>query len=409
MDKTRPLDGIRIVDWTSRQQGPAASVMLGDLGAEVIKIEAKDGGDPTRGIKITGSIPMAELGHGRNFYFEANNYNKKSIAVDLKSPEGKAIVYRLVERSDIFMENTRQSVVKKLGMDYETLCTHNPRIVYVSATAYGSKGPDADKPGLDYSIQGRSGLMLSVGEPDMPPVYTQIGLADQIGAIMVAYAAVVGLLTRDRLGVSQKIEASLLGSLMTAMTLNISRKLLAGEEFPRISRSATRNPLWNHYKCGDGKWICFSMGGQSDLYWHDFCEAIGAQELEHDPRFQNLQKRAEHGQELISILDDILLTKPRDEWVNLLNKKDLLFDVVSTISDLVVDPQVLANEYVVDFDHPVLGRVKKLGSPIKLSRTPAYTSSAAPDLGQHTEQVLKEICGYSEDDVAALKMKGVIP
>src|SRR5215510_10717470 len=186
----KPLDGIRILDWTIWQQGPVATMMLGDLGADVIKIEERVGGDPGRGVmSIAGT---ATGGEGkRNYYFEANNRHKKSLALDLKKPEGKEIIYRLVEKSDVFAQNFRKGVAAKLGLDYQTLSRYNPKLIYASATGYGPNGPDAGEPSFDYMGLARSGIMNAVGEPNMEPLSITGGIADQMGAIMLAHGIVV--------------------------------------------------------------------------------------------------------------------------------------------------------------------------------------------------------------------------
>lgn len=403
----KPLDGIRILDWTIWQQGPVATMMLGDLGAEVIKIEERVGGDPGRGVmSIAGT---ATGGEGkRNYYFEANNRHKKSLALDLKKPEGKNILYRLVEKSDVFAQNFRKGVAAKLGLDYQTLSRYNPKLIYASATGYGPTGPDAGEPSFDYMGLARSGIMTAVGEPDMVPQNITGGIADQMGAIMLSHGIVVALLARERLGIGQEVDTSHLGSMMALQGLNLACRLTLGKEFKRFYRTQAVNPLWNHYKCKDDKWICFAMP-QADRYWSDFCKALGISELEKDLRFATMKVRGKNCEELIAILDKVFASKPRDAWLPILKAGgDFIYTIVNSINDLPEDSQMVANDYVVEYDHPAWGTTKVVGSPLILSKTPADPKAPAPEFGEHTEQLLIDLLGYSWDDVAKLKEEEVI-
>lgn len=403
----KPLDGIRILDWTIWQQGPVATMMLGDLGADVIKIEERVGGDPGRGVMSIAGTATGGAGK-RNYYFEANNRHKKSIALDLKKSEGKEILYRLVEKSDVFAQNFRKGVAAKLGLDYQTLSRYNPKLIYASATGYGPKGPDAGEPSFDYMGLARSGIMTAVGEPDMVPQNITGGIADQMGAIMLAHGIVVALLARERLGIGQEVDTSHLGSMMALQGLNLACRLTLGKEFKRFYRTQAVNPLWNHYKCQDDKWICFAMP-QADRYWSDFCNALGIAELEKDSRFTTMKVRGKNCEELIAILDKVFAAKPRDAWLPILKAGgDFIYTIVNSINDLPEDSQMLANNYVVDYDHPAWGSTKVVGSPLILSKTPADPKAPAPEFGEHTEQLLIDVLGYSWEDVAKLKESEVI-
>ncbi|MCX8072133.1 MAG: CoA transferase [Candidatus Binatia bacterium] len=400
-----PLEGVRVIDWTIWQQGPVASVMLGDLGAEVIKIEQRESGDPGRGILKMSGIDLSDR---PNFYFEANNRNKLGIAIDLKKPEGREIVYRLVEKSDVFVQNFRLGVAERLGLGYEDLAQRNPRLIYACATGYGPRGPEAEDPSFDQMGLARSGFMYAVGEPDMPPLQVAGGIADQMGAIMLAYGILAALLARERFGVGQKVDASHLGSMIWLQGLSVSSRAMMGFAIPRLPRKYAANPLWNHYRCQDGLWICLGML-QPDRYWADFVRALGHPELATDPRFVDLRARAAHAAEAVDLLDRIFATRPRAEWVEILRKGgDFIFTVVNTVDDLPDDPQVVANDYIVPFDHPRFGPTKVVGLPVQLSATPGSIRLPAPEFGQHTEQVLIDLLGYTWDEVAALKEREVI-
>ena len=401
---TLPLEGIRVIDWTIWQQGPVATMMLGDLGAEIIKLEERVGGDPGRGVM---QIAGAKTG-ARNYYFEANNRHKKSVTLDLKKPEAKEIVYKLIEKSDVFVQNYRKGVAARLGLDYATLSKYNPKLIYASATGYGPQGPDSEEPSFDYMGLARSGIMTAAGEPDMEPMNVTGGIADQMGAIMLAHGITVALLARERLGVGQEVDTSHLGSMMALQGLNLACRLTLGKEFKRFYRTKAVNPLWNHYKCADDKWICLAMP-QADRYWSDFCKTLGIPELGKDPRYENMKVRGRNSEEIIAIVDKIFASKPRDEWMSILKEGgDFIYTFVNNITDLPDDPQMHVNDYIVDYEHPTWGESQIVGSPLILSKTPADPRAPAPEFGEHTEQVLVEILGYSWEEVEKLRESEVL-
>jgi len=399
-----PLEGIRILDWTQWQMGTVATAMMADLGANVIHIENRVNGDAGRWL----NVPDWNVSHGKNAYFEVNNRGKKSITVDLQKDKGKEVIYRLTKNSDVFVHNFRQGVPERLKVDYDTLCQYNPKIIYAAVSGYGPNGPESREPSFDYLGQARSGIMTMVGEPNMPPLLVQLGITDQMGAIMTGYGILAALLARERYGIGQKVDSSHLGSMIALQGLGISRWLFKQEEEQRVSRKEAANPLWNHYKCKDDRWITLSML-QSDRQWPLVCKALGIEHLKDDPKFENAQTRTVHCSELISILDEIFITKSTSEWMRILKEAgDIICTPVQTISELVNDPQVLANNYVIDANHEVLGSLKVVGIPIQLSKTPGEVKCEAPEFGQHTEEVLIEIGGYSWEEVTQLRDEGVI-
>ncbi|MBI3249845.1 MAG: CoA transferase [Deltaproteobacteria bacterium] len=403
----KPLEGIRVLDWTIWQQGPVSTMMLGDLGAEVIKIEDRVSGDPGRGIMSIGGAATGTAGN-RNYYFETNNRHKKSITLDLKRTEGKEIVYKLAEKSDVFVQNFRKGVAGRLGLDYQALSRYNPKLIYASATGYGPDGPDSGEPSFDYMGLARSGIMNAVGEPDMDPLSITGGIADQMGAIMLAYGVMTALLARERYGIGQEVDGSHLGSMMALQGLNLASRLTLGKEFRRAYRTKVPNPLWNHYKCGDGKWICLAMI-QADRYWPDFCKTLNIQHLEKDPKFATMTIRGKNSAEIIAVIDQVFASKPREEWMQLLKQGgDFIYTIVNTVNDLPDDPQMLANDYVVEYDHPSWGPSKVVGVPVRLSKTPGDPRGVAPEFGEHTEQVLIDLLGYSWEDIGRLKEQEVI-
>jgi crotonobetainyl-CoA:carnitine CoA-transferase CaiB-like acyl-CoA transferase len=400
-----PLDGIRVIDWTIWQQGPVASAMLADLGAEVIKIEDRVEGDPGRGIVRMSGVDTTNR---PNFYFEANNRNKKSITLDLKKDAAREIVHALVERSDVFVQNFRKGVAERLGLGYAALRARNSRLIYATASGYGPEGPESGDPSFDQLGLARSGIMLAAGEPEMPPLAIAGGIADQMGAIMLAYGVLAALLARERFGVGQQVDASHLGSMTMLQGLSVSAKLMMGFALPRTARARAGNPLWNHYRCGDGRWLCLGML-QPDRYWADFCKALGRAELASDERFVDLRARARNSEAAVAALDAAFASRPRDEWVRILRDGgDFIFTVINSVDELPDDPQVLANDYVVEFDHPQHGPTRMLGIPVRLSETPGAIRRQAPEFGEHTEEVLNGLLGYDWERISELRRAEVI-
>ncbi|MFQ5825790.1 MAG: CaiB/BaiF CoA transferase family protein [Dehalococcoidia bacterium] len=401
-----PLEGIRVVDWTILQQGPVAASMLGDLGAEVIKIEQRVTGDPARGFTNIMGLPATALAK-RNFYFETNNRNKKGMTLDLKKERAREVVYRLVEKSDVFVQNFRKGVAERLGLGYETLSRYNPKLIYATASGYGPEGPESTRPSIDPAGLARAGMMEVLAPLGMPPQYPPGGLADQMGAVMLAYGVLAALVARERQGVGQRVDASHIASVMWLESMAVHQYLITGKEAPKWNRQRSGNPLHNAYRCADGKWLFMGLL-QPDRYWPQFCQALGISELEQDPPFATTENRRDHREELIAILDERFATRTSSEWFShLSNFPDLIFEVVSGIPDLPHDPQVIANDYIVEVEHPTEGPTKMLGVPVKFSQTPGRVG-LVPEFGQHTEEVLLDICGYSWEEIAELKEQEVI-
>ncbi len=400
------LDGIRVIDWTIFQQGPVCTAMLADLGADVIKIEHRVEGDPARGLmKMIGALVGGDV--GRNPYYENNNRGKRCITLDLRKEEGKKILLQLVEKSDVFVHNFRMGVAERIGLDYETLCKHNPKLIYAHASGWGPKGPDANNPSADYTGVARSGLMSVAGEPDMPPQMVQAGMADQMGATMTAYGILAALIARERHGIGQKVDASLLGSMMHLLGTTITMSCMSKIPSMRVARKKAGNPMWNHYKCKDDQWVALAHL-QPDKFWPNLCKAMKIQHLEKDSRFDSMDKRTTHAAELIEIFDEVFASKPRDKWIKALKKNGCIYAPVNTIADLEKDPQAIANEYITEFDHPTMGKIKEAGFPVTFSKTPASIMREAPEFGQHTEEVLIEILDYSWEELSKLREAEII-
>jgi len=401
-----PLEGYRVLDWTVFHLGPVASMMLGDLGAEVIKIEARGSGDPTR--DFMKQVELATGVAGPNSTFDYPNRNKRSLAVDLRRPEGREIIYKLVEKSDVFLHNHREGVAARRGLDYAALSKHNPKLIYASASGWGPKGPDAEKQSFDYTGLAKSGIMNMIGDPGAPPQNIQGAIGDQTGAIITAYGVVVALLTRERTGIGQEVNTSLLSGLIWLQGLAVSMYLDLGVATPRWARASSQNPLWNHYQCKDDKWIALAHL-QPDRHWPVLCKAMGIENLEKDQRFHNVLSRGQHGAELIAVMDKVFATKTREEWRRIFTEAgDIIFENVNTIHEVANDPQTLANDYITDFQHPARGAIKVVAPPVQFSKTPASMQRKAPELGEHTEEILIGLLGYSHDDVIKLKDQEVI-
>jgi CoA:oxalate CoA-transferase len=402
-----PLEGIHAIEWAQAANGPMIGVQLGWMGADVIKVEERGVGDMTRGATELGGVPMALRG-GANLNHEDANRNKRSITLDLKKKEGKALLYKLIEKADIFFTNYNKTTATKLGLDYATLSRYNPRIIYCSNSGFGSKGPDKDKRCFDPLGQARSGLMASFGDPDGDPSLIVGFACDILGATVATYGILAALVARERLGIGQEIDTSILASGMWLNQSNLSAALWLGRNRKKWSRFTSNNPLTNHYKCKDGKWIELSEV-QSDRFWHEFCQIMGIEALEHDPLFADSRKRAENRVEAVRKLDEVFVTKTRQEWMRLYEERGVRFAYtpLNECNEVAADPQVIANDYIIDAEHPVLGKVKLVNFPIQFSKTPAQSKSSAPECGQHTEEVLLEN-GYSWEQIAELKSQEII-
>ena len=401
-----PLEGILVLDWTIWQQGPVCSSMLGDMGADVIKIEQAGTGDPGRWLLAAGGHSAEDR---PNWYFEANNRNKRSMTLDLKQPEAVDVVHALAAKADVFVQNFRKGVSDRLGIGYEDLRKVNSKLIYASATGYGKEGDESAEPSFDHLGLARSGIMNAAGEPGMPPLAIAGGVADQMGAIMLAYGIMTALLARERHGMGQEVNASHLGSMTFLQGLSVSMKTMAGIAMPRSFRHKAYNPLWNHYRCADDLWIALAML-QPDRYWTDFTRIIGRPELAEDPRFDVMANRSANTEDCVAMLDEIFATRPRKEWLQRIQEDgaDLIYTIVNSVDDLPTDPQVLANDYVTEVDHPQHGPIGMVGIPVALSETPGSIRRVAPELGAHTEEVLVDVLGWDWDRIGALREKKVI-
>jgi crotonobetainyl-CoA:carnitine CoA-transferase CaiB-like acyl-CoA transferase len=385
------------------QQGPVAGTKLADLGADVIKVEPKEG-DPARGFMRLIGATVGLKGH--NYYFESNNRNKRSIALDLKSAQGKEIFLKLVDTADVFLTNMSIDAPIKIGIGPEDLLKRNPRLIYAHSSGWGRKGPDAGDLSFDYTGIARSGFMMCAGEKGSPPSQILPGMGDQIGGLMLAWAVTAALYAREKTGKGQLVDTSLMGSIIALAGLILDAPAMLGQEYPRESRAEAGNPMYNHYRCRDEKWIAVAHL-QPDRYWPVFCKAMGITQLEHDPRFNSVEARGANSKELIAVLDQRFVAETREEWLDRLKKEGCICTPVQSLSEVTRDPQALANDYFIDVQHPDAGRIRQVGFPWDFSETPASWRKEAPKLGQHTAEILSDL-GYSQQEIRRLRESGVI-
>ena len=401
----QPLEGIRVLDCGIYHAGPGGLAVLGELGAEVIKIEQPGTGDPVRAVKKIGSISF-EIPGDRSIFCEGANRNKKSITIDLRNKKGQEILYRLVKKSDVFLTNMRPQAVEALNITYPKLRQINPMLIYAVVSAFGPKGPDVDRGGFDYEGQARSGFMYSIGEVGMPPLVCQFGIVDQATAIMASHQIITALYMRERYGEGQEVHVSMLGTAIYLLYFNVLMAQMGGFEAPRHKRSS-EHPMRNYYQCGDGRWLMITLT-PPDRHWAPLCQALNRTELENDPRFDTDAKRLANAEELVALFDEIFATRPRDEWLEIFGEYDLFCSGVNSVMELPDDPQVIENGYMVDFEHPTVGKIKIPGYPVHFSETWAGTTRAAPELGEHTEELLTGLGGYSKKEIGQLRKEGVI-
>jgi CoA:oxalate CoA-transferase len=397
-----PLAGVRIVEITMFQQGPIAGTRLGDLGADVIKVEPKEG-DPARGfMRLIGATAGLK---GHNYYFESNNRNKRSVALDLKTSQGKEIFLKMIDKADVFLTNMSIDAPIKMGLGPDELMKRNPRLIYAHSSGWGRKGPDARDLSFDYTGIARSGFMMCAGEAGSPPGQMLPGLGDEMGGLVLAWAVTAALYSREKTGKGQLVDTSLMGSIIALAGLILDASAMLGQEFPRDSRALAGNPMYNHYRCRDDKWIAVAHL-QPDRYWPIFCRALDISHLEQDPKFNSIEARGKNRGELISILDERFATKTRDEWLEHLKKEGCIATPIQSAIEVCQDPQAIANNYFIEADHPALGRLRQVGFPWDFSGTPASWRREAPQLGQHNEEILLEL-GYTKDAIKQLKDSGI--
>jgi len=400
------LEGVRVIDLTMWFQGPVAGQHLADLGAEVIHFESTKGGDLARGVRSIRALPIGDW----NQYFLVINRNKKSMAVDLNKPEGRAIMHKLVEQSDVFLTNLSAKALEKWECGYELLAKKNPRLIYAMGSGYGPYGR-ITKPSFDLTVQALTGIMSRLGEPGQPPIYLGMGSGDAMGGMMAALAIMLALYAQQRTGKGQFLDASLYGAQLFMAAPTLQGYLATGDSrySKQQSRRSARNALWNTYQAKD-KWLVVCAHDDDDgAEWALFSSAIGADALAGDARFATASDRAKRAHDLVSALDEVFRHRNAESWVERLRANDIACSVIANLEDLENDPQTWANHYLMKTHCEEVDReVSIRGMPVTFEKTPGEVQSLGPVLGQDTELILTETLGYTWDDVGTLKAAGAI-
>jgi len=401
-----PLEGIRMVEYGVFHAGPGAGGILGDMGADVIKVE-NFSGDPMRQWERTGAYTFG-LPDGNSAMFVSTNRNKRSICIgDITKGKGKEILHRLVEGSDVFLTNLRKSTKPKLGIDYATLSKINPMIVHVNVSGYGPEGPLADHGAFDPLGQARSGVSYITGSEQ--PTLLQIGVIDQMTAIVASYSIILGLLVRELRGFGQELHTSLYSASMWLTHPNFILKSLLNIDAGVKWKREQHPPGRNLFKCKDGKWIISCVHGE-DKSWAKLCEAVGRQDLITDERFATPEAWDVHVSDAVKIFDEIFLQKTARQWEELFVSKGLFFCTAQRVEEVFSDPQALASDYIneIEYPDPRIGKVKIPGFPIHLNKCARpRTRSFGPKAGADTDGVLADI-GYTDEQIRSLREEGVV-
>jgi formyl-CoA transferase len=385
-----PLEGIRVLDFSSYIAGPYCPALLGDLGAEVLKIEAHRG-DQTRYFPST-------LASETRMFLGANR-NKKGMVLDLKQEAAREIVYRLAQTTDVVVENFRPGVADRLQIGYEQLSAITPRLIYCSISGYGASGPMRARPGFDQVLQAMTGIAASQGGEGAPQV--QVGsVVDYYTATLAAYGVMAALFVRERTGIGQKVETSLLQG---ALAMQSGRFIWADHEGREAKRDLAGG-INRIFKTKEGH---IYISAHTETFWQSLCQTVGLAHLGADPRYNSMSKRSQHVKELVAMVEEALQAKSAEEWEVLLGAADVPCSVARPIEDMFDHPQVKALGMVVHTTHPVVGGMRMLGVPIDFSKMPSRTQQPAPALGQHTVEILQSL-GYSADQVTELRRAKVI-
>jgi crotonobetainyl-CoA:carnitine CoA-transferase CaiB-like acyl-CoA transferase len=400
----KALEGVRVIDLTVWFQGPVCAQYLADFGADVIKVERPQGGDQARGVR---SIKSLEIGDW-NQYFLVINRNKQSMAIDLKKPEGQEILYRLVEKSDVFLTNLAPEMIAGWNLSYEKLSAINPKLVYATNTGYG-RFSQVSKPSFDMTVQALTGIMARLGEPGEPPIYLGMGSGDAYGGIMSAFGIALALYECRRTGKGQRLDASLYGAQLYLAAAHLQAYLAGnGESALQHSRRKVPNPLWNLYPTR-GKWV-YLCERNDDARYAALCRALGGPAALLGPGFCSAKLREGSNEALIAAIEAETLKHGHDELMGALRAAGITASPVNNFADVVRDEQAWQNRYFMKtFCEEVQREVDIRGLPVTLSATPGEVHSLGPQLGQHTEILMMDLLGYEWEQIEALKARGAIP
>jgi CoA:oxalate CoA-transferase len=392
----QPLAGIRVIDLTRVLSGPFCTMLLGDMGADVVKIEGRDGGDPVRG---QGSVV-----DGLSWYFAAFNRNKRSLVLDLRKEEGKAVLARLLAGADVLVENFRPGVLGEMGFSEERLAAINPRLVVASVNGYGSQGPYVDRPAFDFIAQAMSGFMAATGEPDGEPMRAAPPITDLIAGLYCAFGIVAALHTRERDGHGQRVEAAMVNSMVSMMAYLASGFLAEGKVAERTGNDHPIAAPYGLFRAADGD---IAIAPPLPRILERFMAELGLAHLLSQPEYATPARRHARRHELRRLVDARLATDTQANWIARLNEAGVPCGKVMDIGEVLGDPQIAAQEMVIDVPHPGHGDVRMVGFPVKLSATPCAVRLPAPALGEHTREILAE-AGLSPEELSDLSRNGVI-
>jgi crotonobetainyl-CoA:carnitine CoA-transferase CaiB-like acyl-CoA transferase len=393
-----PLEDVKVLDLSHALAGPFCSTMLGDFGAQVVKVEPPHGGDIAR----AWGPPFYET---ETAYFVSLHRNKKSIAVDFKHPAGVELFFRLMEKADVVLENYRVGTLEKLGLAYEQARRRNPGIIYCSVSGFGQSGPYRERAALDLIVQAESGMISVTGEAGGHGVRCGVSVADMVAGMYAAFGIMNALRVKERTGRGQYVDVAMLDGQLGLLSGMIGSYLADGE-VPRPMGTAYKALL--PYQTFRTRTRDLALAVGSDKLWQTFCPLLGLEDWKDDPRFASNRARAANRAALIDRLQEIFLTKTYEEWEALLLAHGIPMGAINTIDKVVEHPQVAAREMIVETDHPVAGKVKMVGVPVKLSATPGAVREPAPLLGQHTDEVLRAWLGLGDTEIAALHTTGAV-
>jgi len=393
-----PLSGTRVLDFTWVLAGPYATMVLADLGAEVIKVEPPNGGDFSRHF---GPYFDGDVSH----YFLSINRGKKSITVNLKTKRGNEIIRDLVKQADVLVENFVPGTMARLGLAYEQLREINPRLIYASASGFGHSGPYMDRPAYDVIVQAMAGTMSLTGEPGRPSVRVGYSIGDMGASLFTVIGVLAALNERERSGLGQHVDIAMLDSQVALLENAVTRYFCSGKVPAKIGSRHPSIAPFQAYRSKDGEFV---LGAANDRQWQAVCSALGLRHLLEDERFLSNDLRVTHADEMEAEIEAVTTRMTTDECLARLMEAQVPCGPVQTIDKVVQDPQLAAREMFVEVEHPRAGRLKVTGSPLKLSRTPGRVERASPDLGEHTAEVLGELLGYSPAEVEALREQGIV-